>query len=74
VQQPQTTAELKKCSCGHDRNHVLVVRKNKYSRLGMLGLLTGISVKPILARYQCTRCGEIFDETDDPAELAKYVV
>lgn len=66
--------ELKRCSCGHDRNHALVVRKNRYSRWGWLGLLTGISVKPVFARYQCTRCGEFFDETNDPAELEKYLM
>ncbi len=74
MQQQESAGELKKCSCGHDRNHPLVVRKNKYSRWGMLGLLTGISVKPIFARYQCTKCGEFFDETDDPAELGKYLM
>jgi hypothetical protein len=65
---------LKKCSCGHDRHHPLVIRKNKYSKWGMFGLLMGISVKPIFARYQCTKCGEIFDETDDPVELSKYLM
>lgn len=65
--------ELKKCACGHDRNHPLVVRKNKYSGWGWLGLLTGITVRPVLVRFACVRCGSIFDETDDPAELDRYI-
>lgn len=40
----------------------------------MFGLLLGISVKPIFARYQCTKCSEIFDETTDPVELNKYLM
>ena len=65
---------LKKCSCGHDRHHPLVIRKNKYTKWGMFGLLLGISVKPISARYQCNKCSEIFDETADPVELNKYLM
>ena len=65
---------LKKCSYGHDRHHPLVIRKNKYTKWGMFGLLMGISVKPIFARYQCTKCNEIFDETTDPVELNKYLM
>ncbi|MBS0616837.1 MAG: hypothetical protein JSR44_01520 [Spirochaetes bacterium] len=68
-----TETHFKTCSCGHNRHHALVVRKNKYSAWGWLALLTGVTVKPIFARYQCTRCNEIFDETDDPAELSKYL-
>jgi len=69
-----TANNLKKCSCGHDRYHPLVIRKNKYTKWGMFGLLMGVSVKPIFARYQCTKCNEIFDETDDPVELNKYLM
>ncbi len=66
--------EFKTCSCGHNRHHALVIRKNKYTRWGFFALLLGISVKPIFARYQCTKCNEIFDETTDPVELNKYLM
>jgi hypothetical protein len=51
-----------------------VVRKNKYTFWGNIGLFTGISVKPIHIRYQCVKCNEIFDETTDPVELNKYLM
>jgi hypothetical protein len=68
------TPKLPTCSCGHDRNHPLVVRKNKYTRWGFIGMCVGISVKPIFARYLCTKCNEYFDETTDPVELNKYLM
>lgn len=64
---------VRRCRCGYDRHHPFVVRRNQYSKWGWLGLLTGITVRPILVRYECTKCGEIFDETDDPAELERYI-
>lgn len=71
----EATAEKNKtCSCGHDRKNPLVIRRNKYTFWGNIGLFTGISVKPIHIRYQCVKCNEIFDETTDPAELNKYLM
>ena len=64
---------FKTCSCGHNRHHALVIRKDKYTRWGFFAMLLGISIRPIFARYQCTRCDEIFDETEDVAELSKYL-
>jgi hypothetical protein len=69
-----TAPGTKTCSCGHDRSHSHVIRKNKYTFWGSVGLYTGISVKPIHIRYQCIDCNEIFDETTDPAELNKYLM
>ncbi|MCX7633486.1 MAG: hypothetical protein N2Z22_09175 [Turneriella sp.] len=65
--------ENRRCRCGHDRNHPLVVRKNRYSKWGWFALLLGISANPILVQFACIRCGEVFDETNDPEELKKYI-
>jgi len=65
---------LKTCSCGHDRYNPRVVRRNEYTFWAKFGLFTGISVKPIYIRYLCTVCNQIFDETDDPVELQKYLM
>lgn len=65
--------ELPRCSCGHDRNHPVVVTKNHYTFWGYVALFTGISAKPILTEYKCTQCGEVFDSTTDPQVLNRYI-
>lgn len=65
---------IKTCSCGHDRSHSMVERIELYSGWNKIWIYTGISVKPYRIEYKCRTCGEVFDATEDVAELDRYVV
>jgi uncharacterized membrane protein YphA (DoxX/SURF4 family) len=57
--------EVKMCSCGHDRNHVLVSPRPRYSLMGWIMLLMGTRVTPAEVQYQCRKCDEVFDRSRD---------
>jgi hypothetical protein len=63
---------LPTCSCGHDRNHYMVSPKCSYSGWGWFWVtVMGVSKTPVKAVFRCRKCGEIIEETDDPAVLEK---
>lgn len=65
-------AELRKCKCGHTRNHHRVSAKTKYGASGWLALSLAYSAKPIEVVFQCLKCGEIIEISRDPEILEKY--
>ncbi|MBI5547519.1 MAG: hypothetical protein HY901_26855 [Deltaproteobacteria bacterium] len=60
------------CGCGHRRGHHLVSAEASYSPLGWLGVVLGISMKPIKVRFRCRRCDVVFDESTDPQVLDSH--
>ncbi len=64
---------MKKCSCGNDRSSQNVIHKCHYSRMGWILLsLIGMSATPIKVDFTCTKCGETFESSTDPAVLKEY--
>lgn len=62
-----------RCKCGHDRTHYMVTPDGKYSGMGWFWVLFGVTTRPVRIEYRCRRCGEVFDETTDPQELADHI-
>ncbi|TGK20767.1 hypothetical protein EHO61_02540 [Leptospira fluminis] len=58
-------------SCGTDRNSSLTKVIKTYSNSAWFLILFGISSKPKEVRFQCSKCGEIFDQLS-PQELEHY--
>lgn len=67
-----TESALKKCSCGYTKDDNLVVPKTRYNKMGLLWLSMAYSAKPIEVVFQCEKCGEIIDRSDDPSVIEKY--
>lgn len=66
-----TASETKTCPCGHDRDHYMVSADGKYTNIGTITMLIGITTKPVSVSYRCRQCQTVFDFSDDPAVLAK---
>ena len=62
---------LPTCACGHDRTHTMVSPNPKYSFLGWVAILTGISWEPQHIDFTCRRCGKTFDRMTDQAEIKR---
>ena len=59
-------SEEPKCRCGFDRSSGLIRRTPKYTLMGWITLLWGVSVTPKRIDYQCMKCEEvIFTEKSD---------
>ncbi len=62
------------CICGYDRNHHMVSPVPTYTNWGKFWVIfMGVSTRPIRIDFQCRVCNEVFDHTEDPAELAQYL-
>ena len=61
-----------RCSDGFTINDPMVSPKARYSKMGLFWLSMAISAKPIEIIFQCQKCGEILQRTDDPDMLEKY--
>lgn len=66
-----TATPAKTCACGHDRTHTMVSPNPKYSFVGWVAILTGISWEPQHIDFTCRRCGQTFDRMTDPAEIKR---
>jgi len=62
----------KKCRCGYNRDHPWVVPKPSYSFWGGILVGTGISHPPTEVRFECDRCGEVFERITDPVLLKSH--
>ncbi|MCB9781020.1 MAG: hypothetical protein H6742_20795 [Alphaproteobacteria bacterium] len=60
------------CACGHDRDHFMVSPEPSYSTWGWFWLLFGSSVVPARVDFKCRQCGQVFDRTQDVAEMKRY--
>lgn len=66
--------ELSTCRCGHDRYHVLVSPEPEYTAWATFWItVMGVSATPLRIRFRCRVCKEVFDFTDQPGELKKFV-
>ncbi len=63
--------ELKKCKCGHDKNHKFAIAHKQYTKWGEILQLIGISAQPQKIKYECIKCQSYFDETKIESELKK---
>ena len=61
-----------KCSCGHAKNDPMVSAKTRYTKMGLFWLSLAFSAIPIEVVFQCQKCSEIIERTDDPEILEKY--
>ena len=66
------SSENPTCKCGHTKNHPMVSVKTKYNKSGWLVLSLAFSAKPTKIIYQCQKCGEIIETSNDPELLEKY--
>ncbi len=64
--------ETPRCSCGFTIGDQMITAKTRYSKMGLLWLSMAYSAKPIEVVFQCQKCGEIIDRTDDPEVIEKY--
>lgn len=64
--------EARTCACGHDRHHHMVSARGKYTLMGWLWLMCGVTARPVRVEYWCRRCNQRIDWTDDPAVLEAH--
>lgn len=68
----QTNSE-KICRCGFGRSHPWIVPKPKYSLWGWMLVGLGISHPPVEVRYECDKCGEVFERITDRKLLRDHI-
>ena len=62
------------CRCGYDINNSSIIHETDYSGWGwFLFTILGLSAKPKLVRFICSKCGEEIKRTNDPKILNNYV-
>ena len=62
----------KTCRCGYTRDHAWIVPKPSYSFWGWILVGTGISHPPTEIRFECDRCGEVFERITDSTLLKSH--
>lgn len=60
------------CSCGHEKDHHMVIAKPTYRKSGWFALFLGVRAMPVMITYRCRKCGEVISRTRDPETLARY--
>lgn len=60
------------CSCGHDKDHYMVIATPTYRKSGWIALFLGVRATPVMITYRCRQCDEIIARTRDPEILARY--
>ena len=63
------TSDVPRCRCGFDRSSGLVRRTPKYTIMGWVTLLWGVSVTPKRIDYQCMRCSTVLESEESPRVL-----
>jgi hypothetical protein len=63
---------IKKCSCGHTINDPMVAAKTRYNKMGLFWLSMAYSAKPVEVVFQCGKCGEVIERSDDAEVIEKY--
>ncbi len=70
---PQTSAPARPtCRCGHDRYHHHARADLKHGVWAWLAFFNGISATPKEITFRCSRCGETFETTREPAVLRAF--
>jgi len=65
--------DQKTCKCGYTREHPWIVPKPSYSIWGWILVGTGISHSPIEVRFECDKCGVVFERITDKESLKSHV-
>ena len=65
-------AETPRCRCGHAKGDFWIRPSRKYGWAAVLGMMFGVSSRPIRVDYQCGRCGETVESITDRAELERF--
>ncbi|MFA9407412.1 MAG: hypothetical protein ACERKJ_01090 [Candidatus Dadabacteria bacterium] len=60
------------CRCGYTRDHAWIVPKPSYSFWGWILVGTGISHPPTEVKFECDKCGEVFERITDPVLLKTH--
>ena len=63
------TEEEPRCRCGFRMGHAMIKRTPKYTMLGWITLLWGVSITPKRIDYQCMRCEMVIHTVDSEIEL-----
>jgi len=58
-------------NCGITRQSLQAEEIVKYSSFAWMGILFGISYKPLSVDFKCKKCGEVFDSMT-PEELKTF--
>lgn len=62
----------KACRCGHTIASPAVVPEPRYSVLGTLTLIYGVTAKPKAIDYRCTRCGVVIHSARDERTIREH--
>ncbi len=65
-------ADQKRCRCGYDRSHPWIVPKPSYSIWGWILVGFGVSHPPVAVRFECDKCGEVFERITDRDSLRHH--
>jgi len=66
-------SDQKKCRCGYTRNDPWIVPKPSYTVWGWILVGFGISHPPVEVRYECDKCGEVFERITDRESLSHHI-
>jgi hypothetical protein len=66
-------SELPQCKCGTDRTSKFSVTHRDYSFMGILYLMWGGTSVPTRVKFQCVKCGKMFDSSTSPPVCRKYI-
>jgi len=69
----QLEAPLRTCRCGFHKHDLHVTPRCRYGVFAVLRLMMGVTAYPYEVRYQCERCGEVIETTNDPEILRLQV-
>ncbi len=68
-----STTPGRTCRCGHGRDHKLVIVDADHGVLGYVRLMIGGTPIPRKVKFRCSRCGEVFDESEELAVRQLHV-
>jgi hypothetical protein len=68
----EQVVEARRCRCGHAKGDFWIRPSRKYGWAAVLGMMFGVSSRPIRIDYQCGRCGDIVESVTDREELEHF--
>jgi len=71
--QTDTTAEPRRCRCGHTKDHKKVSPESIHGVFGYLRLMIGGTPVPRMIRFRCRDCDQVIEESTDPRVLGQYM-
>jgi hypothetical protein len=71
MEEAKEEVESPTCRCGFAMGHGLIRRTPKYTVMGWVTLLWGVTVTPKRIDYQCMRCEEVIHTVRSDVELQR---